>query len=570
MKTLICILLALAFQQAIGASIRCDGVAGNSGADGKTLVRLDGTDYSRRTINKGLAFDRLGALWAFGGTDNIVRLSPDGRMLGSYPLKVTGTQGFSLVLAGDHLVIQIASKLYRLPITAESGTEPEEIPSWNVKSISLNSMGGKIGMVALVDDRRVAGTLDVAQDQFEAMGELTDEDRGNFVTLLWDGRVMIDGSFTFNAGQKREELTPRINGVHQLVGDYIYEFLWHMTVSRRDKERQPAPGVIYGGSSGYFIGSLPKDGEVHFPTGVAHLGGDRYAVAGPMGVIHLVTLNPERQTFEATRRLGAIHQNGPMALDPRGHLFFFSGYWDWSDSPAHTMRSAFGYTSRETQGMQATILSSGEIVFPCLIRGTPSMMHKPLDGPENRSSTEVRDLPKNPTALVIYPEEKAQFALVANAAGEGTVLRFGSDRRISKSEGPAEITLTNPHPAITSFGQLADGRFVAADAGAVVLLEREGKHFRETARWHSWGGKERFGPEIYLATDGEHLWVSDRANNRVIHFTLREGSPASFQVFTGEGLQTPLKEPLRIDAAAGRAAVIDWGNQRIVKLTLVP
>jgi len=57
-------------------------------------------------------------------------------------------------------------------------------------------------------------------------------------------------------------------------------------------------------------------------------------------------------------------------------------------------------------------------------------------------------------------------------------------------------------------------------------------------------------------------------NNRVIHGLYQEGYILDVSVYKGEGLKTPLNQPQGIDASGARAVVMDWGNQRIVKLSL--
>lgn len=548
------------------ASIRCDGVLANSGADGDTIVRYEGAEFPENGNGSGLAYDRLGALWAFGGTGNLLRLSLDGRMLGSYPLKAK-KENRSLALAGDLLVVRIGDVLYSLPITAQAGSSLEPMPL-KVKEISLNSVDGKIG--AVTADGKVL-LIDAASGSGEELGAIAQGDRANSVALLPGGRVMVDGSWVYQAGKERAELKTKVRSNLQVVGDSVYEFLWHMTVSKRNLDLEPAPGVIYGGSSGYFIGSLPEDGELSLPRGLAHLGGNRFAVIGPVGVIHLVVFNVERQTFEVARRLGGVHLPGPLVLDSRGRTWYYSGFWEWTDGPSHILRGETAFASRDVEGMQGAVLPDGQLVFPFVFRGAPSLMHRPFDEDDKKTSSPVKDQPKKPTGLALYMDGKERMAVVVDVTGNGAVVNLAANGKVRKSEGGAKLELTSAKPKVTSLGVLPDGRFLAADNGAVVLLERSGKTFKELSRWNSWGAgeDEKFGQEIFIDVEGSRLWVSDSARNRVLLFTLDGGKAALSATYTGEGLQTPLKNPLRIDAAGDRAVVVDWGNQRLLKLTAV-
>jgi hypothetical protein len=567
MKPCICASLLSCLLATSGmASIRCDGVLANSGADGNTIVRYEGAEFTENGNGSGLAYDRLGALWAFGGTGNLLRLSLDGRMLGSYPLKAK-KESRSLVLAGDILLVRIGDALYQLPITSPSGTPLEPMPL-KVKEISLNSIDGKIGVVTL--DGKVL-LMDAASGMGEEIGAIAQGDRANFVALLPNGRVVVDGSFAYQAGKDRAELKTKLRSGFQIVGDYAYELIWHMTVSRRNLDFEPAPGVIYGGSSGYFIGSLPEDGELSLPKGIAHLGGNRFAVAGPVGVIHLVVFNVERQTFEVVRRLGGVHLPGPLVLDGRGRTWYYSGFWEWTDGPSHILRAETAFASRDVDGMQGAVLPDGQLVFPFNFRGAASLMHRPFDEDDKKTSSPVKDQPKKPTGLALFMDGKERMALVVDASGSGALVNLAANGKVRKSEGGAKLELTSPKPKVTSLGVLPDGRFLAADNGSVVLLERSGKTLKEVSRWNSWGAgeAEKFGAEIFFDLEGSRLWVSDSAKNRVLLFDLDEGHPTLAAAYTGEGLQTPLSNPHRIDAAGDRAVVVDWGNQRLLKLSAI-
>lgn len=564
-KRLTVLLLAsLAAQAGNAASIRCDGVLANSGADGSTLVHYEGPQFSEQGNSSGLAYDRLGALWAFGGTGNLLRLSLDGRMLGSYPLTTRANESRTLALAGDVLVVRVGEVLYKLPVTAPSGTPLEALPQ-KVKEISLNAIDGKIGVVT--SDGKVL-ILDGDSGMGEELGTTEPGDRANWVALLPGGRVLIDGSWSYQAGKAREELKTKIRSLFQVVGDHIYEFQWHMTVARRNLDLEPAPGVIYGGSSGYFIGSLPEDGEMSLPRGLAHLGGNRFAVAGPVGVIHMVVFNQERQTFEVVRRLGGVHQPGPLVLDGRGRTWYYSGFWEWTDNASHVLRSETAFASRDVDGMQGGVLPDGQLVFPYVFRGAPTLMHRPFAEDDKKTSSPVKEMSKKPTGMALYLEGKERMALVVDAAGSGIVVSLAPTGKVRKTEGATKLDLTSAKPKVTSLGVLPDGRFLAADNGAVVVLERSGKSFKETSRWNTWGS-EKFGAEIFLDVEGDRLWVSDTDNNRVILFALQNGEVSPKKIYAGEGLETALSKPQRIDAAGDRAVVMDWGNQRIVKLSLV-
>ena len=502
-KILGLVLASALVQSSWATEIRCDGILANSGEDGEFIVKYEGLDYRHGGTGEGLAYDRLGALWAFGGTSNLTRLSLDGRMLASYPLDYKKNNRMSLVLVGDVLVIRIDKRLYRLPITAPNGTAPE-LMDLNVLEISLNAQSGKIGGVS--EEGKVL-RLDVASGQVEELGDIAAGDRALVVDLMADGRVVVDGTWAYLPGQDREEMSNPRRGSHQILGDYVYEFGWHMTVSRRNLDFEPEPGVVYGGSSGYFIGSLPVDGELTVPTGIAHLGGNRFAISGPVGVIHLVVFNAEKQTFEVQRRLGATHLPGAMVLDSRGRTWYYSGFWEWADGPDHILRGETSFASREVENMQGAVLPGGQLIFPYQFRGKPSMYHRPYNEDDKKNTSDVPDLPKQPTGLALYQEGQQQLALVVDRLGEGAIIDIATNGKVRKSEGTVVLNFSDPKVSVTSLGMTSDGKLLAANNGSVVIFTREGKTFKDVSNSNRWGNEEimPFGSKIYLDVEGDPL-----------------------------------------------------------------
>jgi len=66
------------------------------------------------------------------------------------------------------------------------------------------------------------------------------------------------------------------------------------------------------------------------------------------------------------------------------------------------------------------------------------------------------------------------------------------------------------------------------------------------------------------------LWVSDPAGQRVLLFTLEMDGPLTVPaIFTGDAVIGSLDQPRRITARGDRAVVVDWENQRLVKLEVI-
>ncbi|MGE9290607.1 MAG: hypothetical protein ACQKBT_06440 [Puniceicoccales bacterium] len=547
-------------------SIRFEGVLGNSGYDGSNLVELVGTEFKENGRSSGLGLDRFGALWSFGGTDNIVRLSPDGRMLGSYPCEVKRNDSRNLVLVEDQVIVQSGKGLYSLPITAPSGTDPVRLER-EVKRISLNAVEGRIGMVT---SDLVVGIYDPVSDEFLELGQAEKSDRINVVDILEGEKVVVDGSWTYQEGRPREELAQPFKEPHQIVNGYVFGFGWHMTISRRNLDFEPDPGVVYGGSSGYFIGSLPEDGEMYMPRGMAHLGENRYAVVGPVGVIHLLSYDSEKQAFTQERRIGAIHFPGTVVLDEGGRVWFYSGYWNWSDGPSSILKGETSFNSRDWRSVQGVRSENGKVLFPFLFRGTPKLMHRAYDEVNKKTSSTVEDMPEDPTGMVLLPREGADnFLIVCNPEGQAIRMLFSEKWGYRKTQGAFLLDLGQDNPNVTSLARSPEGKVLAASNGEIVVLNDGGDLLTPVSRWNSWDG-DRFGSKIYIAQDDGMLWVSDTENNRVLCFDVAEGDIKLIGEFSGDELEKGLNQPQRIDAAGSRAVVIDWGNQRLVQLSVQP
>lgn len=545
------------------AEIRFDGVLGNSGADGKELVQFGQIDADRGN-DSGLGFDRLGHIWSFGGRGRLIQYAPDGRMTASFPLPGKKPEKRTLVVTGDWVVVRIGEKLFKLPISAASGQQPEDMNT-AASAISLNSVNGRLAVIGT--DRKI-GLLDPGDGSTKPIGSLVDGMRGENILLMPDGSAILDGVWQVRENQAPQKLKNPQPGSMQLAGNFIYTFSWHMTVSRINLSFQPDPGVVFGGSSGYFIGSLLEDAELGYPRGVAPIGGNRFAIAGPFGIIHIVVWNAERQAFESVRRIGVVHFPAAVALGNAGKVWFFSGYWDWTDGPDHILRSPTN-TARECENAQAGILPTGQVVFPTMVQAKPKLMCRAFDEDDKKTTSDVAEMPKDPTGLAVLPPDKAGPGLIiVNQKGEGVLLSMNPAGKFRKVTGRSSLQVTSATPKITSLAALPNGELLAADGGFVVRLQREGDNFREIGRTNQIGTSSPFGNRVFIAASGKDLWISDTENNRVIHTTVEGEQFSPPAIFTGPPDGTPLSSPQRISAAGDRAVVLDSNNQRLVKMSL--
>ena len=526
-------------------SIRSAGILGNSGESGGTLVRYVNTESGRPQIF-GLGVDQSGYLWAFGGSGAVNQYSADGRLLATFPLSKKGQRGRQmLAVVGDRVVLLGDEKLWSLPTSAPTGTAPTVLPI-AAKVMSLSAVDGQLAVISPTGDISI---LAVATNKEVKRGTLPPNARGNSIVLLPDSSLIIDGAIKLTGeGTSVPIKLPSANC--QWVGNSIFCFAGHMTIQRVTADGTPDPGVVYGGSSGSFIGTLAKDGEVGDPAGLVQLGSDRYAAVG---------------------LTGAIHRTSGLGVDRQGRVWWNCGYWNWSDGPSDAPHNTTEMT--EGEGWQMSFLASDAMTGLGFRNNKPALYYGLIDSPDHNRCDKLDPSVKFPVKLTgsaVLGAAGAEDVVMVDSTGQGISFTAKANGQLKAMGGPVILKLSKPSSTITSLGVTPTGELLAAHGNAVVRLRREGNDFVETARLESWGpaAQDRFGKEIYLCLAGSHLWVSDTANNRVLHFALGAGELPVPAIFPGDPAFGNLDQPQRISASGERAVVVDRGNQRLVKLEL--
>lgn len=550
--------------------IRSAGVLANSGASGQDLVRLGsgGRAHPGGPPLRGIVVDDSGFLWAFAGPQQVNRYSADGRMIASLKLPTApkaeaGAQ--TLAIAGNRLVLLRNGQIWTRPADAPD-SEDFSPTGIEAKAMALTALGTRLAFIST--EGKIA-VLDVPTGGVESLQQLPEDIRKESITLLPDGRFLVDGVLFINPDGSTSQIKLS-SPVSQWLNGALYSFRWHTTVDRFNAEGGPNPGVVLGGSSGSFIGSLPQDGEIHLPAGLAHLGGQRYAVVGNLGIIHLLDWSESSQSFSPVRRIGAAHKASGLAVDGQGRVWWNVGYWEWSDPPAALPRNAVHMT--DLDGWQVAMLDSGAM---CALTAQgkdatllSNTFHATAKRRNNKISEVAKSLPTAPTGAIATSNPGE--VLFVDAAGKGCALLVNSDGTFRSDAGPIELKTSSAHPAITSLGITPGGDLLAAEGNAVVRFTREGGTFTEAERFTSSGDSgESLGPGIYLATQGSNLWISDPANNRVIHVHMKDGEFSRPTAFAGDPEVGTLDTPTRIATSGSKAVVYDQGNQRLVRLEVV-
>ncbi len=555
------------------------GVLGNSGVRGSTLVQFpDRGNEKQITSSDGLGLDEENFIWAFAGVSGLNRYSLDGRQVAHYTLPSAFHRGRrTLVVSGDRLILQASDQLWSLDIDAANGSQPIDMKI-AATALSLNAFDGK---VAIIDPNANVKLLDVSSGAMSIVTTLPSGMRKDAITLLPDGTLYIARSLRLNPVGSRDKVDlPGSAPYLQWAGDHLYSFAWHTTIQQLDAKGHPSPGVVYGGSSGSFIGVLPKDGEIPHPSGIVHLGDGRYATTGKYGVIHILEWDSEKQDFNVVRRLGAIHRAAGLAIDTLGRIWWNTGYWNWTDRPTAVLNNTTWEPRRDTDQWQVEILASGALSGLGVDKGNPALIRNLVDSPtqigrggdsryDRQGITSIKSLPKNPTgAAVLGAPGKAELVVV-DAQGIGVRIRVDKNGNARGLIGPVTLHLSSAKPDVTSLARTDSGELFAADGGAIVRLSPVADGYNETARYTAASNENAsFGARVYIDGDGERLWISDTEKNRLLVLETNSNRLDTIASFQGTPETGPLNAPQRISATNGRAVVLDWENQRLLRLEL--
>jgi hypothetical protein len=556
-------LLSLVCGAAHAETLVCDGVLGNSGAQGAALVRF-GAEPARGI---GVVHDRFGALWDRAGKGVLNRYAIDGRLLAQYRIP-GGEDGHDQIAAvGDTLVLLIAHQLCTLAIDAPAGSEAKALKI-EADCISHASYQGRVAMakkgrIALLDPASgattpVAEQKDVESVELDAEGAVYAVDNGRMRKYV-AGREITEGWPKGSPGERS-----------QCIDGWWYGHAWHGTIRRFDSQLDPAPGVVMGGASGSFIGHLDQNSEMSNSRGLARIDDGLFAASGIGGILQLLEWDGAKRQFSAVRRIGAVPQCGGLGLDRSGNVYHYSGVWAWDARPDTPL--TLQVNGPDEVG-QVVMLDDERAVFPGSLWNKPAFYHGRLSG-ELAAERIEKDcaLRRGTAGAAVYRDQDRQVLLAIDAKGAAQAFAIDGEGHY---RGDAGAVVLAPATPVAVWGTLArkGERLLAAGDGQVIEFARDGAGWKETRRWASWGPgpADHFGAAIVIAADGDVLAVADRERHRVLCFDLASGKPlAAFGAVDRPGdTLAALNAPGTIAVRAGRVVVHDAGNQRLLKLRLV-
>jgi hypothetical protein len=219
------------------------------------------------------------------------------------------------------------------------------------------------------------------------------------------------------------------------------------------------------------------------------------------------------------------------------------------------------------------MLPGDEMVAVGFMWGKPTFFHGKL-------STEVTvsridsGCALSPAAVgaAVYQDQAKRVILAIERSGAGQAFFIEAAGKYAGEAGPVALKASPPAREFTSLATKGAATLLAAADGHVIEMARDGKDWRESRRWNSWGPGAacKFGARIHIAADAGRLWVADRERHRVLVFDLASGKAlAAFGAIDAKGTDlASLAFPETIAARGERAVVFDSENQRLVKLAL--
>lgn len=561
--------------------LRNEGVLGNSGESGSTLVRFGAKKSYRDAGGMGVVYDRMGTLWDRAGAGVLNRYALDGRWLGSYRIPADIASSDHIALVGDRIVLLLREQLHVLDITqapASTGMSSRDLKR-PLKMISTNHHHGKL---AAVDPQFQIVWVDPATGQVEPITALPSKNVRS-IDVMPDGAIafFMDGQINkiVNGQIVKDERWPRRihgdresspEGLQYLDGNW-FAHAWHSTIKRYDADFSPAPGVVLGGASGWVIGHVPSNEEIGMAQGMAKINDRLYAASGIGNVLHLLEWDASEGKMKLARRIGALPDVPGLAIDPQGRISTGLGYWEWSDDARTPMSDAAG---PELMG-QLAMLDNGCLATPASRYGgsRPTWLSGPTtDDRRTDDRTDFQPGGQPAVGAVAVKFEGRQLVYLINSKGEGLIIQVGARGNYERQAGGFKVQAPMGVTRWTTLALQDAQTLLAAGDGQVHRFRLIKAGVEEAGLWQpaESDSSANFGKSIHIAADSGRLWVADTLRHRVVCFDAATGQKLGHFGVTdkaGDDLRS-LSKPTTIAARGNRAVVFDSANQRLIRLSL--
>lgn len=534
-----------------------DGVLGNSGNNGDTLVRYD----KALPIGAGVAADSLGFFWATGGSGRINRYAADGRLIGAYAAPLPSAEPKRLASTPELIVLLASDVISTLPVNSEPGSTFHPLAEVKATLMSSNVWENQVAIWKKDD-------LSLVNVQTGEVRKLAAVPAANAIEIGPDGAVYVDtreGVLKFDNQGQPVAGWPRKNPGSGLirVGDHFYSF-WHSsTLLRMTLDLEPDPGVVLGGGSGSVIARMPVDPDLRVTSGVAEISPNVFAAAGYGGTVMLLYWNEKANAFEVKRRIGGLPSCRGVGISKDGWVVANAGAWRPDAKPDSPL--TFGSPLDPDGMLPVSFMKTGMMIAPALrYGGRPHLVSMAWTRDSDLGEVKQEPFTIKATASTLANWENRETLFVGEP--DGTLRGYLVDGRgeLQKALGVIALKTAQPIKRLDSLAPGAGGQGLIATAdGFIIELSATAGAWEETDRWNTFGS-ETFGAQVFAAVDGAHLWVSDTLNDRVLCFDLASRN----LIATYRGGEYAPKKPQIISANRGRAVFYDAGNQRLQRLKL--
>ncbi|MCS7254812.1 MAG: hypothetical protein RMK18_07760 [Armatimonadota bacterium] len=628
MNVVLLFLLSLLGGAAFAARIEPIGVLGNSGEGRATLVYVGNMPFER--CSTGVAIDRDMTLWVSGG-DAINRIGLDGRLIERIPIEPKGSivnsRTFAVVNDVLYFLGDLPSGKQALFCVSMRGNTnrlakplpislPERKRDYIPYCLAPQPIDGqlviacepkefqdaRIGvyLVRPPSDANPKGDIKLA---FTISGEYphgvaVDEPKrhiyiGGFFGLFIGGEThqaayaiaafkpdgaMLDG-FPVTC-TKTPAIPTQFRGVISLAGDALWDTAWYGFLSRLDLQGHGAPGRI-----------VEWHHELGYPTQVICIAESAQkqllAITTAMpNALYLAHWDKNAQSLSFVRRIGCLPIISSLGLSDDGWVTVGTEraqlWWRWeddADAPPRKAELHIAVTPVYFDGERCFALAAQYRLDDLQRRSPVPTIFSRRVGDRNEAWRVGEPVPmKKPTGLSVrvVPGKPNAFLFVTDAS-DGQIwrtdfwlpeLRPSNDRwKPINVEGK---TLKSPTDVVA----LTDGRLLVADEGRILLLAQNGDVYRILKEFATWGAHESqcFGKKIRMSVDGNWMLISDTERHRLIWLDWHEWKfIAQFGMTDRAGNDaTHLNEPTLVSLKGSKAVVADSGNQRLLKLKLIP
>ena len=548
-------------------TLRFEGVLGNSGELDKPVTF---GSMKRETRGLGAVYDASrGVLYDRAGSGLLNAYSLDGRLLAQYKIAPDEDHRDMMTLCGEHLVMLLGGRLYKLRLNATAGSTAEKVSAAITDPDGLSS-SARNGRLAVRNKTGQIVLLNPADDTIEPFGEALGDgfngmdwdDEGDFCLIF--GKVahkLENGKLITNAQWPKRFAGDRESGIDcaTRLGAYWFGSAYHGTIKRFTAEFEPAPGVVLGGASGHFIGHVPCNYDVELGRGIHLVSPGLYVIGGMYGIVQLAEWRPENKGLHLLRRIGALPVPGGVAVDAQGRVLARQNIWNWQDDAL----------------APADVSNVCRMIAPCApfdadtvvglaeVYGKVSVAMGRFEEEElfcNR--LDKLEIPKEVVGVALYREQAGKKGgwrlLVLGAAGQAKVHEIVEDRRNPwrKDLGEVKLETAGPVKTFTAVAMKDAETLLAAADGQVVEYVRDGVNWKEAGRW-----SDGFGAKVRLAVSNGKLAVADAEKNRVVVYALADHRKLA---------ETTVAAPTEIAINGSFLVAYDSAGQRLMKYKLEP